>query len=155
MFSIPLLQFPHASFHDRQLPRLEDERFTVQIKTARRFGFVVTTRTMAMRSIMAFRRSGRQRWPLFRAINVDDSTRLCCERSASGRAVGTARGTIFMRIDRQLCQKILIAVEDNPAAGSGQFVRVSIDGYEPNEIAHHIKYLFGTRKCSPARMSRT
>jgi len=47
-----------------------------------------------------------------------------------------------MRIDPLLCQKILIAVESDENAGSGQFIRPSIEGHEPKEIAHHIKYLW-------------
>ena len=47
-----------------------------------------------------------------------------------------------MRINSALCHKILIAVESDPGAGSGQFLRISVDGYEEKEIAHHIKYLW-------------
>jgi hypothetical protein len=47
-----------------------------------------------------------------------------------------------MRIDPVLCQKILIAVEEDPMSGSGQFVRPSLDGYGQDAIAHHIKYLW-------------
>jgi hypothetical protein len=36
----------------------------------------------------------------------------------------------------------LIAVEEDPNAGSGQFIRVSPEGYGQDEIAHHIKYLW-------------
>lgn len=46
-----------------------------------------------------------------------------------------------MRIDPVLCQKILIAVEGDEKAGSGGSVNVSIEGYEPKEIGHHLKYL--------------
>jgi hypothetical protein len=47
-----------------------------------------------------------------------------------------------MRIDPVLCHKILVAVESDANAGSGQFLRIAVDGYEKPEIAHHIKYLW-------------
>jgi len=47
-----------------------------------------------------------------------------------------------MRIDPVLCQKILIAVESHADAGSGQFIRISVDGYDEKTIAHHVKHLF-------------
>jgi hypothetical protein len=47
-----------------------------------------------------------------------------------------------MRIDPVLCQKVLIAVESDPNAGSGQFLSISVDGYDEETTAHHIKYLF-------------
>jgi len=50
-----------------------------------------------------------------------------------------------MRIDPALCQKILIAVETDPKAGSGQFLSLPIDGYTEEQIAHHIKYLWDTK----------
>ena len=50
-----------------------------------------------------------------------------------------------MRIDPALCQKILIAVESDPQAGSGQFLKVSVDGYESDVIAHHVKYLWDSK----------
>jgi hypothetical protein len=53
-----------------------------------------------------------------------------------------------MRIDPVLCHKILIAVEADPNAGSGQFIRVSLEGYEQNEVAHHIKYLWEEKMVS-------
>jgi hypothetical protein len=53
-----------------------------------------------------------------------------------------------MRIDPLLCQKILVAVESHPDAGSGQFLPISVDGYEAKEIAQHIKYLWETKMVS-------
>jgi hypothetical protein len=53
-----------------------------------------------------------------------------------------------MRIEPVLCQKILIAVEGDPNSGSGQFVRISVDGYDQNEVAHHIKYLWDEKMIS-------
>jgi hypothetical protein len=47
-----------------------------------------------------------------------------------------------MRIDPVLCQKILVAVESDTEAGSGQFLRIAVDGYDEKTIAHHIKYLW-------------
>ena len=47
-----------------------------------------------------------------------------------------------MRIDPVLCQKILIAIESDPKAGSGQSLSPSVDGYEIEQIAHHVKYLW-------------
>jgi hypothetical protein len=47
-----------------------------------------------------------------------------------------------MRIDPVLCQKILISVESDPNAGSGQSLSISVDGYDEKTIAHHVKYLF-------------
>ena len=35
-----------------------------------------------------------------------------------------------MRIDNVLCAKILIAVEEHPDEGTGDFIRPSIDGYD-------------------------
>src|SRR3954468_18090331 len=35
-----------------------------------------------------------------------------------------------MRVDPALCEKILIAVEADPMAGTGQFIRPSIDRYD-------------------------
>ncbi len=46
-----------------------------------------------------------------------------------------------MRIDPALCQKILIAVEADPMAGTGQFIRPSIEGYDQTTVAQHVKYL--------------
>jgi hypothetical protein len=46
-----------------------------------------------------------------------------------------------MRIDPELCQRILVAVESDPNAGSGQFVRIAVEGYDDATIAHHLKYL--------------
>ena len=37
---------------------------------------------------------------------------------------------------------ILVAIEGHPNAGSGQFLSISVEGYEPIAIAHHIKYLW-------------
>jgi hypothetical protein len=53
-----------------------------------------------------------------------------------------------MRIDPVLCKNILIAVEKNPNAGSGQFLNLSVDGYDANAIAQHIKYLWETKMIS-------
>ena len=50
-----------------------------------------------------------------------------------------------MRIDPAVCQKILIAVEGDPRAGSGQFLDILVDGCELNEIAHHVKYLWDSK----------
>lgn len=50
--------------------------------------------------------------------------------------------TLRMRIDPLLCQKILIAVESDPNAGTGQFIRITVDDYDPASVAHHIKYLW-------------
>lgn len=47
-----------------------------------------------------------------------------------------------MRIDPAVCQKILIAVEADAIAGTGQFIRPKIDGYDQATVAHHVKYLF-------------
>jgi len=47
-----------------------------------------------------------------------------------------------MRIDPELCEKILIMVESHPIAGSGQLFRISVDGNDENTIAHHVKHLF-------------
>src|SRR5947209_5844994 len=47
-----------------------------------------------------------------------------------------------MRIDPALCEKILIAVEGHPMAGTGQFIRPNIDGYDQTTVAHHVKYLW-------------
>jgi Hypothetical protein (DUF2513) len=51
-------------------------------------------------------------------------------------------GGFFMRIDNVLCAKILIAVEEHPDEGTGDFIRPSIDGYDAKQLNHHIKYLF-------------
>ena len=50
-----------------------------------------------------------------------------------------------MRIDPALSQRILVAIEDDPKAGSGQFLSFSIDGYTDEQIAHHIKYLWDSK----------
>ena len=47
-----------------------------------------------------------------------------------------------MRIDPELCRAILIAVEGDPEEGTGKGVRVNLDGYERDVIAHHVKYLW-------------
>lgn len=47
-----------------------------------------------------------------------------------------------MRIDPAVCQKILIAVEADAIAGTGQFIRPKIDGYDQAIVAHHVKYLW-------------
>ena len=47
-----------------------------------------------------------------------------------------------MRIDSGLCHKILSAIEDDPNAGSGQFLQLAIENYEPRVIAYHVKYLW-------------
>ena len=47
-----------------------------------------------------------------------------------------------MRIDPNLSHAILVAIEGHPNAGSGQFLSISVEGYEPIAIAHHIKYLW-------------
>ena len=53
-----------------------------------------------------------------------------------------------MRIDPTLCQEILIAVESDPNAGSGQFLNITVDGYDANVIAQHVKYLWETEMLS-------
>jgi hypothetical protein len=53
-----------------------------------------------------------------------------------------------MRVDPILCKNILIAVENDPNAGSGQILNVSVDGYDGNVIAQHIKYLWETKMVS-------
>lgn len=53
-----------------------------------------------------------------------------------------------MRIDPVLCKNILIAVENHPSAGSGQFLSFSVDGYDTTAIAQHIKYLWETKMIS-------
>jgi hypothetical protein len=47
-----------------------------------------------------------------------------------------------MRIDPVLCQNILIAVESDPSAGSGQSLSIFVDGYDEKIVAHHVKYLW-------------
>jgi len=47
-----------------------------------------------------------------------------------------------MRIDPVLCQELLIAVENDPNAGSGQSLSISVDGYDAKTVAHHVKYLW-------------
>jgi hypothetical protein len=49
-----------------------------------------------------------------------------------------------MRIDPILCRHILAAIEADPNAGGGQILDVSIEGYDENTIAHHVKYLWET-----------
>jgi hypothetical protein len=53
-----------------------------------------------------------------------------------------------MRIDPVLCKQILIAVENHPDAGSGQFLDLAINGYDSDVIAHHVKYLWETKMIS-------
>jgi len=36
-----------------------------------------------------------------------------------------------MRIDPAVCHKILVAIEGDPNSGSGQFLRIEVEGYEP------------------------
>jgi hypothetical protein len=47
-----------------------------------------------------------------------------------------------MRIDPMLCHKILVAVESDSEAGSGQFLQISISEYDADVIAKHVKYLW-------------
>lgn len=47
-----------------------------------------------------------------------------------------------MRIDPAVCHKILVGVESDPNAGSGQFLRIGVEGYDPATVARHIKYLW-------------
>jgi hypothetical protein len=61
------------------------------------------------------------------------------------RASCQEKYTHSMRIDPALCQKLLIMVEGDPKAGSGQFLTINVDGYEEKEVAHHIKYLWDTK----------
>jgi hypothetical protein len=53
-----------------------------------------------------------------------------------------------MRVDPILCKHILVAVENHPNAGSGQFLNLSVDGYDANAVAQHIKYLWETKMIS-------
>ena len=50
-----------------------------------------------------------------------------------------------MCIDQILCQKILVAVESDPIAGTGQRVNIDVDDYESNVIGQHIHYLVETK----------
>jgi hypothetical protein len=50
-----------------------------------------------------------------------------------------------MRIDNNLCQRILIDVEADPMGGTGQFLNLSVDGYDDTTIAHHVKYLWDAK----------
>ena len=54
--------------------------------------------------------------------------------------------TLDMRIDPALCKNILVAVEADPNAGSGQILNIAIEGYDSNVIAQHITYLWETKK---------
>jgi hypothetical protein len=47
-----------------------------------------------------------------------------------------------MRIDPAVCHKILVAIEGDPNAGSGQFLRIEVEGYDATTVAHHIKDLW-------------
>ena len=47
-----------------------------------------------------------------------------------------------MRIDPDLCRAILVAVEMDPGAGSGQGLNIAVAGFGPDVIAHHVKYLW-------------
>ena len=47
-----------------------------------------------------------------------------------------------MRIDPELCRRILIAIEGDENAGSGRLLKIVVDGYEERTIAHHVKYLW-------------
>lgn len=49
-----------------------------------------------------------------------------------------------MRMNPELLEKILIAVESDPNAGSGQSVSIAVEGYRRDVIAHHVKYLVET-----------
>ena len=53
-----------------------------------------------------------------------------------------------MRVDPILCKNILMVVENDPKAGSGQILNVSVDGYDRKVIAQHIKYLWETKMVS-------
>jgi hypothetical protein len=46
-----------------------------------------------------------------------------------------------MRIDPAVCERILIAVESDPQAGTGQAISIVVEGSEWKIIAHHTKYL--------------
>ena len=50
-----------------------------------------------------------------------------------------------MRIDPELCRVILIAIESDPKAGSGQGLQIAIDGFEWSTIGQHIAYLWGEK----------
>jgi hypothetical protein len=50
-----------------------------------------------------------------------------------------------MRIDHGLCQKILVAVENDPEAGTGQFLKIPLFNNDPSTIAHHVKYLWDAK----------
>jgi hypothetical protein len=56
-------------------------------------------------------------------------------------AQGNIRGN-YMRIDQLLCEKILLAIESDPNAGTGQSLNLTLDGYEQPAVAHHVKRLF-------------
>jgi hypothetical protein len=53
-----------------------------------------------------------------------------------------------MRIDPVLSKKILIAIENHPNAGCGQFLNLSVEDYDAEAIAQHIKYLWETKMIS-------
>ena len=47
-----------------------------------------------------------------------------------------------MRIDPELCRAILIAIESDPNAGSGQGLQIAIDGCDWSTFGQHIAYLW-------------
>lgn len=55
-----------------------------------------------------------------------------------------------MRIDPVLCRQILADIEADPNAGGGQFLDISIDGYDERTIAYHVKHLWETNMISGA-----
>ena len=66
------------------------------------------------------------------------------------------RGILLdMRIDPILCKNILNAVENHPNAGSGQFLNLSVDGYDEHAVVHHIKYLWETKMISGIDVATT
>ena len=47
-----------------------------------------------------------------------------------------------IRIDPALCRAILVAIESDPKAGSGQGLQIVIDGYDWSTIGQHVAYLW-------------
>ena len=47
-----------------------------------------------------------------------------------------------MRIDPALCRAILVKIEGDPKAGSGQGLQIAIDNYDQNVVGQHIAYLY-------------
>jgi hypothetical protein len=47
-----------------------------------------------------------------------------------------------MRIDEKLKRKILVEIESDRKAGTGQGLDISVKGYDDETVAQHIKYLW-------------